>query len=1126
MNQMLWNSDLGNGMFQNPILFADYSDPDVIRVEETYYMTASSFNYVPGLPILTSKDLIHWELVNYAVKQLDPYNNGNQVDVIDYQIPAHSKGIWAPAIRYHEGLFYIYYGMPDDGIYVVTTDNPLGDWSEPHCVFPGKGYIDPCPFWDEDGKAYIIHGYAKSRIGFKSYLGIFELSWDGKTALGEDRFVFDGTLTQVTIEGPKVYKRDGYYYIFAPAGGVKHGWQTVLRSSQIEGPYEEKIVLMQMDTIINGPHQGALIDTPCKEEWFLHFQDKGAYGRIAHIQPVRWENGWPLIGVEQDESGCGKPVIKYQKPNTGYVSKPFYLQGSDDFQDATLNFMWQWIGNSSDDFYSLTEKPGQLRLYSKNPARDLNPTIYRSANVITQKFLCPCFRGTISCNPYFLAEGERAGITIFGGQYCFLNIKKMKDTYLLEYGISTGSGEIREEEILNQVELPSEFHESQTVFFKVIVSEDKGQANVKLWLSLNGEEPFGMIHEYTAVDDTWVGAKLGLFSLAGELEGRGHADFQFVTIEKGLLPEGFLAAENGDFEKVKWVVEYSKDSMNETDEEERTILHYGVKGGNLELVRYLVEWVGMDPCQADYHLVTPFDLAVSLKKTQIQKYFEERMQVLYEQMYHNPIRSGMYPDPSIVRVGEDYYMVNSTFLYFPSIPISHSKDLIHWKIIGHAIVDPAWSRLSKLECGRGYWAPDISYHNETFYITATYRKNDTEEPCREQMIVKSKQPEGPYSEPVIVEEDGIDPSLFWEDDGRLFMLLNRGARILELDPETFVRKGDATLLYYGDFKRAPEGPHVLKKDGYYYLFLAEGGTGILHQVTVSRATTLMGPYEPCPFNPIMTQKNTKAAIQRCGHGKAVSTQNGDWYMVYLCGRLMDKEYSVLGRETSLDPITWTSDGWPMVNRLKGPSGIQKNPLPVSMEHPSIQETIYTKGFMTVREPDKDAFLLKDQGIWIKGSKEEYDSMEARNILVKRRTLFQEHHQFKMQIPNLNEENCCGMIAYYDENSWFTFGLRQKNGNYYLELKQHIGLDTSVLENKTSFCEALKTGDLITFRIECDQLSYGLFVESETKQMEQVFYIPKATYLSDEGVAMGKRFTGTTIGVFAYGETLSVFFQEV
>ena len=237
----------------------------------------------------------------------------------------------------------------------------------------------------------------------------------------------------------------------------------------------------------------------------------------------------------------------------------------------------------------------------------------------------------------------------------------------------------------------------------------------------------------------------------------------------------------------------------------------------------------------------------------------------------------MFPDPSIVRVGKDYYMVNSSFIFFPCIPISHSKDLIHWEIIGHAVTEPEWASLDELEGGRGYWAPDISYDNGKFYITATYRLNDTGTVYRKQIVVSSEKPEGPYSKPAIIDEDGIDPSIFHED-GRHYMLLNRGARILELNADCTKQISEAELLYYGDQKRAPEGPHLLKKDGYYYLFLAEGGTGAGHRISVARSKTLMGNYEPCPYNPIMRQMDEGAAIQRCGHGKPVCTQNGEWYI--------------------------------------------------------------------------------------------------------------------------------------------------------------------------------------------------------------------------------------------------------
>ena len=358
-------SDLGN-KFRNPVLFADYSDPDVIRVEDTFFMTASSFNYTPGLPILVSKDLVNWSLVNYALENIGQER---------FMIPRHSEGVWAPAIRFHEGMFYIYYGMPDEGYYVVRTKDPLGEWERPQLVLEGKGLIDPCPFWDDDGRAYIIHGYAKSRIGFKSILGIFEISPDGLKSMSEDHFVFDGNDPEhpaVTIEGPKVYKRNGYYYIFAPAGGVREGYQVVLRSKDIYGPYEIKKVMEQGNTVINGPHQGGLVDTPVGEEFFLHFQDRGLYGRICHLQPVTWnDDNWPVIGIDPDENGVGKPAFELDKP-VMIKEEPMYLEASDDFTFGEPGLMWQWMGDHEESFYGeVTDEDGSftdgLRLFCLNP---------------------------------------------------------------------------------------------------------------------------------------------------------------------------------------------------------------------------------------------------------------------------------------------------------------------------------------------------------------------------------------------------------------------------------------------------------------------------------------------------------------------------------------------------------------------------------------------------------------------------------------------------------------------------------------------------------------------------------------------------------------------------------------
>lgn len=601
------------------------------------------------------------------------------------------------------------------------------------------------------------------------------------------------------------------------------------------------------------------------------------------------------------------------------------------------------------------------------------------------------------------------------------------------------------------------------------------------------------------------------------------------TTEKG-VPLALYAAELGDFPIVKYIVEYSRASMNTMDEDHRTILHYAAKSGNLEMNRYLVEKVGMDITAGDRWCVTPYQIAYERKDEKLLSYYKERIGASYEEMYHNPIRRGMFPDPSIVRVGKDYYMVNSSFIFFPCIPISHSKDLIHWEIIGHAVTEPEWASLDELEGGRGYWAPDISYDNGKFYITATYRLNDTGTVYRKQIVVSSEKPEGPYSKPAIIDEDGIDPSIFHED-GRHYMLLNRGARILELNADCTKQISEAELLYYGDQKRAPEGPHLLKKDGYYYLFLAEGGTGAGHRISVARSKTLMGNYEPCPYNPIMRQMDEGAAIQRCGHGKPVCTQNGEWYMVYLCGRMIGDGYSMLGRETALDPISWTADGWPVVNGLKGPSVLQKRPdLPVWMpkETASVSEdgirsvaadaeqtmtaaAGWDKKWMTPRVPEPEGILFLPSGIRIKGSRFPLKDVAARNILLQRQTSFCFRAETGLFIPKLADGQEAGLTCYYDENTWVCLALCKADA-YYIQVKEHIG-EKDILHEKYMLSDDC-AGKKITLKVKTEYLRRLFTFCVEGQEETAAAELPDVFYLCDEGIRMGKRFTGAMTGIYA------------
>lgn len=552
-------------------------------------------------------------------------------------------------------------------------------------------------------------------------------------------------------------------------------------------------------------------------------------------------------------------------------------------------------------------------------------------------------------------------------------------------------------------------------------------------------------------------------------------------------PLSHIAAREGSAALLCYLVEYGlRVNLNALDSRGRDMLHYAAQSGNVEKCRYLVERGGMSPLRGDRELVTPYQLA----QGEVKAYFEEVTGAKLDGFYHNPIRRGFFPDPSIVRVGEDYYMVNSTFIFFPCIPVSHSRDLVHWQVIGHAIANPDWAHVEGLDGGRGWWAPDISYANGRFYITATLRLNDGAFPCRRQMIVSSENPEGPYSEPVFIEEEGIDPSLFHDDDGRHYMLLNRGARILELNADCTARKSETTLLYYGSNKRAPEGPHILKKDGWYYLFLAEGGTGMGHRETVARSRSLMGPYQPSPYGVLLRQWDERALIQRCGHGKPFSTPDGRWFMVYLCGRALDGKWTLLGRETALDAITWTADGWPVMS----PSDMALKPLP---DHPLPETT----DWLTPRPPRPGMIVWNGKSVTLRGGPEPMTSTGCRSMVLRRQPEFRCAFSAVLTQSDAQE---AGLTCYYDEHSFLNLCVKKNELAVYAQMG---------LESREYLRMPLDSTLPLTLEIKTDGLTRSLYVQNRL-----IAEIENVTWLADEGVTLGKRFTGAMMGVYAIGGT--------
>ncbi len=504
----MWVADQGDGMYKNPILYTDYSDPDVIRVGEDYFLVASSFCNAPAVPVLHSKDLVNWKVIGYAMDKL-PF--------AEYDKPLHGCGTWAPAIRYHEGVFYIFIPMPDEGIFMVRSKDPFAGWEEPVCVRKVTGWIDPCPFWDDDGQAYMVSAFARSRIGFKSILHLSPLAPDCTQVLGDGKHIYDGSETQPTIEGPKLYKRNGYYYIFAPAGGVKQGWQTVLRSRNIWGPYEEKIVLHQGNSPVNGPHQGAWVDTPSGEDWFIHFQDVGNAGRITHLQPMRWEDDWPVIGVNADENGCGEPVMQYKKPDTGRYFPICAPEDSDYFNQGSLGLQWQWNANYKKEWYDL--KKGHLILYAQNVEKGTQSCDI--SNLLLQKWPAPEFMITTKLLLGGLKEGDLAGMVSLGGIYTDLAVKVENRERQLVQRIGEWQKDNETEEVLGELE-------DEVIYLRMYVKEEKW---VSFDYSTDGKEFIKAGKAIMATPGRWVGVKAGLFIMNENNNQEGYLEAEYFIFQ-------------------------------------------------------------------------------------------------------------------------------------------------------------------------------------------------------------------------------------------------------------------------------------------------------------------------------------------------------------------------------------------------------------------------------------------------------------------------------------------------------------------------------------------------------------------------------------------------------------------
>lgn len=512
----VWVSDNGDGTYKNPILYADYSDPDVCQVGEDYYMVASSFNCMPGLPILHSNDLVNWTLVGYALQKMPPFDVYNTVQ--------HGCGVWAPCIRYHDNEFYIFYPDPDYGIYMVKAKNAVGPWSDPLLIKPGKGLIDPAPLWDEDGKAYLGYAYAGSRAGIKSVLVVCTMLPDATKVNDDEVLVFDGHKGNSTVEGPKFYKRNGYYYIFAPAGGVPAGWQLALRSKNVFGPYEYRVVMAQGKAEINGPHQGAWVTTVAGEDWFINFQDKGPYGRIVHLNPMRWVDDWPVIGTDNDGDGCGEPVSTYKKPNVGKVYPITTPLESDEFTTSQLGLQWQWHANKHITWGFPSGNLGYLRL-NCIPKSAGYTNLWQASNMLLKKFPAPEFSATtkFTFNPNF--DNEEFAMVVMGLSYGSLGVKQVNSKLVITQAYCKDAVKGGAEQIIEVTAI-----ETNTLYFKVEVNDG---AICQFYFSTDGKTYFKAGNPFYATEGRWIGSKVGFVALReGVINDAGYVDVDWFRIER------------------------------------------------------------------------------------------------------------------------------------------------------------------------------------------------------------------------------------------------------------------------------------------------------------------------------------------------------------------------------------------------------------------------------------------------------------------------------------------------------------------------------------------------------------------------------------------------------------------
>lgn len=487
-------SDNGNGTYTNPLISADFPDPDVIRVGDTYYMVSTTMFIFPGVTILKSQDLVNWEYCSNAVLRFD-FSKCYDLDSCN----RYGHGQWATSIRYHNGKFYLLFITLNEGGFMLTANKAEGPW---HITHLPKGFYDPGLFFNDDGKAYVAQGYNK--------ISITEVN-DSLVAVGPDSLVYTGDIRR-GLEGTHVYKINGYYYLYCTYGG-RDGMQVALRSKNIYGPYEQKLLIYDTTKGINyGIHQGALIQTQAGEWWTILFVDSGPFGRFPSLQPVKWVDGWPMIGVN------GKAVTTYKKPNVGktYPIKDF--PKSDEFDETKLGMQWGWNHNPDSTKWSLTKRRGYLRLNTASVITDFA----MARNTLTQRPFAKRDQtqptiGTTKIDVTKMQDGDIAGLAVFQDPYGYIAVKHQKGR---NYILMVNNGKTIDSIIIN----------TPKIYLRTLASNATSKASFEYSTDNKSYQSIGnsLIMRFNL--KIFTGNKFCLFNYATKKLG-GYVDFDWFRVE-------------------------------------------------------------------------------------------------------------------------------------------------------------------------------------------------------------------------------------------------------------------------------------------------------------------------------------------------------------------------------------------------------------------------------------------------------------------------------------------------------------------------------------------------------------------------------------------------------------------